>query len=203
MQTLIILIMMMITKNAEARPVSLNVVRVDNVYYSNELAEQSINRAIRSIRKEMGIKIFIRTTSEIREYCESKGDGITTQERVNRLFCYRNLAVFDNDIPTIFIVPPITNDAGRYIAGYASSQCYKLDKRPTAYAAVEEQNNIGDDRRRHSLVVIKHELGHLLGATHDDQGISVMHYNPLPLVEQSTDLRFSIKSIKEIYKCIG
>lgn len=204
MSTLAVLALLILTRVAEAKPVLLNVVRVENEHYGTELAEQAVNRAVRSIRKEVGVKVIIKSWVEMGEYCDSRGDGLTTQERLDRLFCYRSLGVFDIADPILFLVPPITNASGWFLAGYASSQCYKRDRRPTAYAAVEESNDKGEDRRRHSIVVIKHELAHLLGATHDNNGRNIMHPDPLPMVggEENRALKFSKRTIEEIKGCI-
>lgn len=91
----------------------------------------------------------------------------------------------------VALVPPFHQGGLYYIAGMAV-RCGKV-----AMATVEPINQLGEDRRIHSSIVVAHELGHLSGAAHDDsEPIGIMNSNVAPY--SSLELHFSERSKNEM-----
>ena len=102
---------------------------------------------------------------------------------------------------TYLMVPPKQEGNMRYLEGL-SDVCFKRGKF-VALSTGELYNQDGAWRFPHSIIAAAHELGHMLGANHDnDLPISVMNGNVLPYVSDA-DLHYSIRSRQEIANCIG
>lgn len=75
----------------------------------------------------------------------------------------------------LHLVPPFMAQGRRWFGGVAIGQCNVLWGRMHAVATVGLHNTDGLDRFDHSVLVGLHEMGHLFGASHLDDGPNVMH----------------------------
>jgi len=101
------------------------------------------------------------------------------------------------------ILPPIKEGGVYYLAGLATGTC-RLRSSGIAVANAEERNSAGVPRFINSIVVVMHEMGHLLGANHiDTLPATTMHSNALAYVDAQGGrvLQFHPKSVKEILNC--
>ena len=116
----------------------------------------------------------------------------------------------DKSIMHLALIPPLSGDYGDrkvfFIAGYASGICpMKFHRLGVAYVAATSFSEVGLPRFMHSLFAVMHELGHLVGASHDDAlPPSVMNHDIGKfLLSGLTNLQFSARSVGEIQACLG
>lgn len=103
------------------------------------------------------------------------------------------------------ILPPIKDGGIYYLAGYANGTCRFGKRFGVAVANAEETNSYGALRFVHSIVAFMHELGHLLGAKHNDAlPATVMHSAAMAYVDSQGGavLDFHPNSVKQILSCI-
>lgn len=99
------------------------------------------------------------------------------------------------------ISPPLMFEGYKYIGGYASRVCGDRQYENSANVNITGMNTKGEDRFEASSVAIVHELGHLLGAKHDNSSENLMNEAPLQWVIVGKILGFNTKGYKEIIKC--
>ncbi len=110
-----------------------------------------------------------------------------------------------------YIVPALTTDSGfRYIIGSANLGCFK-ETRGASISAWQNVNPLGEDRNKHSLLVVQHEVGHQLGMVHIPSPKtykeylkftpSIMHPNALSYV-RGVKLKFARSSIRKANNCL-
>lgn len=103
------------------------------------------------------------------------------------------------------IVSPLRHDGLLWLAGAANGICSYKKESPVAYSSAEEKNSIGQLRYDHSIIAMAHEIGHLLGAEHDEneKPISIMHPAPLSADRNPLELHFSFYSKSQIRECVN
>lgn len=97
------------------------------------------------------------------------------------------------------MIPPKQEGNIRYMEGL-SDVCFKKGK----YLSLSTGELYNQDhawRYFHTIIAAVHEIGHALGALHDDSYPNIMHSNVLPYVD-SYPLSFSDKSKQEINQCL-
>lgn len=96
------------------------------------------------------------------------------------------------------ITPPFEEGGLYWLAGYSEAICKKGG---VAYSTAEVFNNYGAPRFEHSKVAFLHELGHLVGAPHEDSN-TIMHADATARTESMTRIRYSNQTTERIKKCI-
>jgi hypothetical protein len=66
----------------------------------------------------------------------------------------------------VVITPPILNEGNYYLAGYSKGTCTAGRRLSVVVANLQKENQFGQDRWRHSVAILTHEIGHALGASH-------------------------------------
>ncbi len=98
-----------------------------------------------------------------------------------------------------FAITPPFEDGGLYwLAGYAEGIC---DRGGVGYSTAETHNNYGAPRFEHSKVAFLHELGHLIGAPHEDSN-TIMHGDATARTDSMTKIRYSNQTSERIKKCV-
>jgi hypothetical protein len=96
------------------------------------------------------------------------------------------------------ITPPFTWDNKQWMVGYSGQICSKGGQ---AYATGEATNEVGTPRLLHSQVIFMHELGHIVGGTHEDSN-TIMHADALSRTDSMSKIRYSNQSSDRIKQCI-
>jgi hypothetical protein len=127
--------------------------------------------------------------------------------RIQLLDYYNDRAVsklkgskYNNDL-ILTITPPLEQGGFKYIGGFSSRVCGDREFENSANVNITEMNTNGVDRFEVSSVAIVHELGHLLGARHDNSNENLMHEAPLPYVIQGKVLGFNPDGYNQILAC--
>jgi hypothetical protein len=101
-----------------------------------------------------------------------------------------------------FILPPMLDQGKRWIGGYSAGVCTNRNNRVSVSNATVV-NAAGYSRVNYSAVVMAHELGHQIGASHNNQGINIMNACfPLDYVNSQQIPPWSVASVKQIKKCM-
>lgn len=98
----------------------------------------------------------------------------------------------------IAVTPPIQDMGMFWLAGYSEAICKKGGR---AYSTAEFRNERLDYRFDHSRVAFMHELGHLLGAPHEDSN-TIMHADAIARTESMTKIRYSNQTVGRMKQCI-
>lgn len=113
---------------------------------------------------------------------------------------------FGRESYKIAVTPPWRSKIGGalvwwYSGGYADATCAGPGAR-IAIAGATPRSPLGADRLWATPISIAHELGHLVGAEHDDAGCSTMHPAALACY-RGEPLRFSARSVAEVRACLS
>ena len=105
---------------------------------------------------------------------------------------------------TYLMFPPMPEGGKLWIGGLSSTICGYGKTKSFSMGNAELYNQDNAPRYNHSIAIMKHELGHLVGADHDNsQPVTVMYSAPLPSVDSMGILPFSELSKSQIYNCLG
>lgn len=98
----------------------------------------------------------------------------------------------------ITITPPIQDMGMFWLAGYSEAICKKGGR---AYSTAELHNERMERRFEHSQVAFMHELGHLVGAPHEDSN-TIIHADAIARTDSMTKIRYSNQTSERIKQCI-
>jgi len=174
------------------------IILITSPYLSIDEQKRIDRRARMIIRKDLGVKILPRYL-EKEDACPL-GDS-TNEAFIQRWYCYDSQG-FTNSGFTMVLTTPAVTPQGRFMGGLAAPICSRIGNSGLAYATIQANNDIGENRWRHSILGVAHEFGHLLGATHDDTSSNIMHPDAYRHLSKSYRLKFSKKSKKEVLSCL-
>lgn len=109
----------------------------------------------------------------------------------------------------VAVVPPYydtySGQTGYWMLGWANGFCRLPPWAGVGYSTAEMKNLAGADRWWMSAEALKHEMGHLVGAFHDDSlPATCMHSNGLAYQPDAGPvLPFSVWSVGQVRKCVG
>ena len=106
-------------------------------------------------------------------------------------------------LPTTVISSPVIRDGIIYTGGFGYIGMFK----GLSWSHVAPRNSEGLDRTQFAIIAITHELGHMLGAPHDESPNSIMSTNALYRLSSNpnlvlgftTDSRFDIRQEIRFY----
>lgn len=180
--------------NAYAEEINVQVIHVRGFGGVSVSQGRTVAESVRNFYEGNGIKLNITGFRSINNTSPSKFKSSSYQFGILEDFRRWRRSHPYNRRMVLFITPP----AGGYLLGAAQTACSIYG---TAYAAAEIKNMEGKDRVVHSFTALAHEVGHLLGAEHDESP-TLMNANALPLVRNEI-LPLSKVSLKQINGCLG
>lgn len=106
------------------------------------------------------------------------------------------------EINFAFLPPTIDRVTGYWYSAGAAYICGSSNGMP-GFVFATDKNPLGETRILDVTLATAHELGHLLGAQHDNVGppYTIMNYAVMQWTDTQSDFHFSSKSIGEISEC--
>ena len=164
--------------NTMTRPIPILFYSVDNQHASPTERRRMMNAAITYLR-DNGVRANIRRRVELRDVFArdrlTASFGLFEKEFFHYYLSYPRTRNSTN----YYMLPPITINGLRYIAGLAWQGSLSRGGHCTSH--VQMTNSWGTPRYRHSVVGVIHEILHTLGCGHETSA-SIMH--PSAFVEQ-------------------
>lgn len=185
-----------------AADVKIRVINATNRYSMNRRQALAMLKDVKARFKNMtGERLVIRSFRSVRNpfpFLQEK-----TYNYVEVLATW-SFYVADHPIhfrgPTIIITPPFNASGIRWLQGATEGIC---SKETLAFTTSENYNVAGELRYDHSVISFLHELGHVVGADHDNTfPVTIMNANMLPWVDIDPMMRYSALSLTQIHSCL-
>lgn len=171
--------------------------------------KRAFNEALRDMRGE-GFRV-VKGKVEVRKdpfpiYRSSEDLGVIFQEFSSWYFLANALGLRKEMQVRHILAPPIEIGGSLYFGGLAL-EC-SVKKGGFSYSNAISFNVKGEARYKHTVNDIKHEIGHALGARHDQSNANTMHENASAELNQviisgvGRRLFFNKKAKNEILECL-
>lgn len=190
--------------NAEALPIKrVNIIAVNGTAQSSDSEILDAFKTERSYARKSGIRLVLNKFIRIDDPSLRLQN---LESRILRLSDYvkfvRMNGLHRGGVYTIFATPLLPDSGKLYWAGVARDICTRGGS-SVAWATIGNiPSSLGVDGKLLSQTAFSHELEHLLGAYHDEDGATLMHPNALIFVVNSL-LPLSEKSRKEVKNCLN
>lgn len=164
-------------------------------------AVSTVRQSLRFInRQKLGVRLRVKS---VEEHAPTSWSSISMSwdDRKRQAAEARKLWGKKGRIQVV-VLEPVN---GTHTGGVASpSPCsWEVGDYPVVIANITPRNILGQDRTRHAQVTVIHEIGHVIGASHDSSSpVSIMHDAPLQFVDANKLVwEFNSWSRDEIRRC--
>jgi hypothetical protein len=183
------LLMLIKESQAESIPIRIMASETPNGFNCSDTHEYYRMSAY-IIESQTGVRIRPRLVCKLLD-----SFNVDIYRRINTFFT-ADVELRKRQIATKWITGGLTDSISIFTGGLAYVGLWK----GFGWSFVVPENDLGEDRRTWAIVNIAHELGHILGAEHDESEGSIMSTVALGRLKENPNqtLAFTAKSIREI-----
>lgn len=203
MRTLLALLLLAATAQAQPRIVDVYHVQTQYMVSSDELTKMLA--LVNKWFDVPGLRVRFRQIIPIEDAC---AEFNTLADRERQFECWQSYMGENyprKRVLQLIIAPPMDDGTDLWIAGYTSQICTLNAQRGIAMANAKPwqyRDRTGDDRIYASAILTAHELGHACGASHDnDSGANIMNSNAGIFGIAFMEVQFNQKAISEMRHC--
>jgi hypothetical protein len=183
--------LLMLIKESQAESLPVRIIASEttsgfNCYDTHEYYKMSAY----IIESQTGVRIRPRLVCRLLD-----SFNVDIYRRINTFFM-AEVELRKRQVATKWITGGLTDGVSIFTGGLAYVGLWK----GFGWSFVVPENDLGEDRRTWAIVNIAHELGHILGAEHDESEGSIMSTVALARLKDNPNqtLAFTAKSIREI-----
>jgi hypothetical protein len=176
-----------------------------SVHLVNAAGQCAIGSEVKDIFSRVQIKLNeTGVRPKLSRYTEIQDDSTNLTGARDRYNYWRERALslgwFRNVQVVHVAMGPLSIGEGKYVSGL-SLTCGNF-----GVSFLASENQLGEDRYPASVCAMTHEVGHNLGAQHDDSDINLMNSNALPYADINLEngtcaLDINPKAAKQMRRC--